>query len=109
MGVNDSRVMLALMKGFYPHGQQNGSHTDVIVHETLTPLVCCKSMLLGYLLQHRVQIYTIGKWPYYLLCVGPLQGDQSQQPLIGTSTGQVNDCEQNDLNLCCSHMLTQDG
>ena len=103
MGVNDSRVMLALMKGFHPHGQQNGSHTDVIVHETLSPLVCCKSMLLGYLLQHRVQIYTIGKWPFYLLCVGPLQGDQSQQ-----STGQVNDCEQNDSDLCCSRNLTQD-
>lgn len=37
--------MLALMK------HQNGSHTDVVVvQDTLAPLVCCKSMLLGYLL-----------------------------------------------------------
>lgn len=47
--------MLALMK------HQQGSHTDVMGQGTLAPLGCCKSMLLGYLLWHKLQIYSTGK------------------------------------------------
>lgn len=64
------------------HEHQNGSNTDVmIVHKTLTPLFCCKSMLLGYLLPHKVQIYAISKRPYSLLCAGP-QGDYSRFSVV---------------------------
>lgn len=70
MDVNNSRVMLALMNRFYPMDIKM-DNTDMIVHKTPTPLFCCKSMLLGYLLRHKVQIYAISKQSHSLLCVGP--------------------------------------
>lgn len=90
MDVNDNRVMLALMNRFYPMNiEMVQTQTVMIVHKTLTPLFCCKSMLLGYLLRHKVQIYAISKRPYSRLCVGPW-GDRSLQSLIQSSTGQAN-------------------
>lgn len=80
------------------HEHQNGSNTDImIVHKTLTPLFGCKSMLLGYLLRHKVQIYAISKRPYSLLCAGP-QGEHSQQSLSQSSTAQANQCGWDDFN-----------
>lgn len=67
MDVNNSRVMLALMNRFYPMNIKMVQHR----HDDCTENICCKSMLLGYLLPHKVQIFAIIKVSHSLLCVGP--------------------------------------